>query len=238
MAALLLDLVRLVSLNSLSTSRQPTFDTKHRSAFYTTRSNASAHPYSTTSTMQHPTSEQGLNLLDLPIELLDLIILYCVNTEPMTVNLAPNAGSLTRTLFTFIPRRRRYTVSGYPRNLLLINRLIYRLAFDNIWTHKSLVISLTPSDTLCFLLHALSQQQKDALCKIQLPRFLLSWSFPVNSDIWLVADKEKGESWYEGAKVPEKEVKGKRFQALVGILCKRYACLCRLWKLNIGLIQA
>jgi len=188
--------------------------------------------------MQQTPSEQGLNILDLPIELLDLIILYCVNTEPMSVCLAPNAGSLTRTLFTFIPRRRRYTVSNYPRNLLLINRLIYRLAFNNIWTHKSLIISLTPSDALCFLLHALSQQQKDALCKIQLPRFLLSWSFPVNSDIWLIGGKEKSESWYEGAKDPEREVKGKRFQALVGKLSKRSTCLCQLWKLNVGLTQS
>lgn len=187
--------------------------------------------------MQQSLSVAGLNLLDLPIELLDLIILYCVNTEPMTVSLAPNAGSLTRTLFNFIPRRRRYTVSNYPRNLLLINRLIHQLAFNNIWSHKSLIISLTPSDTLCFLLHALSQQQKNALCKIQLPRFLLSWSFPVNSDIWLIADKEKGESWYEGAKDPAQEVNGKRFQALVATLGKRSTCLCRLWKLNVGLMR-
>jgi hypothetical protein len=182
--------------------------------------------------MQHPTSEPRLNLLDLPIELLDLIILDSINTEPTTVCLAPTASSLTRSLFSFIPRRRRYTVSNYPRNLLLVNRLISRLAFKNIWTDKSLLISLTPSDTLCFLLHGLSQQQQDALCKIQLPRFLLSWSFPVNSDIWLVADKEKGESWYDGAKDPEKELKGKRFQALVGMLGKRSDCVCQPWKLN------
>jgi hypothetical protein len=182
--------------------------------------------------MQHPISEPRLNLLDLPIELLDLIILYCINTEPMTVCLAPTASSLKRSLFSFIPRRRRYTVSNYPRNLLLVNRLISLLAFKNIWTHKSLIISLTPSDTLCFLLHGLSQQQQDALCKIQLPRFLLSWSFPVNSDIWLITDEEKGESWYEGARDPEKEVKGKRFQALVEKLGKRSTCVCQSWKLN------
>lgn len=237
MAALLLDLLCLVSINSLSTTCQP-LHTSRRSAFYLNRFIAEAHPIPTTSPMQQSLSEAGLNLVDLPIELLDLIILYCVNTEPMTVSLAPNAGTLTRALFTFIPRRRRYKVSNYPRNLLLINRLIYRLAFNNIWTHKSLVISLTPSDALCFLLHALSQQQKDALSKIQLPRFLLSWSFPVNSDIWLVAGKERGESWYEGAKDPEKEVKGKRFQALVGMLGKRSACLCQLWRLNMGLTQS
>ncbi|KAG9756299.1 hypothetical protein KCU73_g4994, partial [Aureobasidium melanogenum] len=161
-----------------------------------------------------------MQLLDLPIELLDLIILYCVTTEPTTVTLAPTASSLTRGLFPFVSRRKRYTVENYPYNLLFINRLISRLAFKRIWTEKSLVISLTPSDTLCFLLHGLSQQQKDALCKIQLPRFLLSWSFPVNSDIWLIAGKEKGESWYEGAKNPEMEIPGKRFQKLVGMLAQ------------------
>jgi hypothetical protein len=207
------------------------------STVYTNRFTLVAHSTSITSTMHHPPSVPGLGLLDLPIELLDLIILYCVNTEPMTVCLASTAGPLTRTLFSFIPRRMRYTVSNYPRNLLLVNRLIYHLAFKNIWTHTSLVISLTPSDTLCFLLHGLSQQQKDALCKVQLPRFLLSWSFPVNSDIWLVADKEKGESWYEGAKDPEKEVKGKRLQALVGIIGKRSSCVCQSWKV-MGLIQS
>lgn len=207
------------------------------SAIYTNRFTPMAHSTSITTTMQHPPSESVFNLLDLPIELVDLIVLYCVDTEPMTVCLASSAGPLTRTLFSFIPRRMRYTVSNYPRNLLLVNRLIHRLAFKNIWTHKSLVISLTPSDTLCFLLHGLSQQQKDALCKIQLPRFLLSWSFPVNSDIWLIADKEKGESWYEGAKDPEKEVKGKRLEALVGALGKRSACVCQSWKL-MGLIQS
>ncbi|KAG9660246.1 hypothetical protein KCU95_g19641, partial [Aureobasidium melanogenum] len=159
-----------------------------------------------------------MQLLYLPIELLDLIILYCVTTEPMTVNLAPTATCLTRSLFPFVSRRKRYTVTNYPYNLLLINRLISRLAFKHIWTQKSLIISLTPSDALCFLLHGLSQHQKDALCKVQLPRFLLSWSFPVNSDIWLIAGKEKGESWYEGAKDPEMEVPGKRFQKLVGML--------------------
>ncbi|THZ83192.1 hypothetical protein D6C84_05180 [Aureobasidium pullulans] len=51
-----------------------------------------------------------------------------------------------------------------------------------------------------------------------MPRFLLSWSFPVNEDIWLIAGKEKTASWYEGAKDPEKEVKGKRFLALTGML--------------------
>ncbi|KAK6002738.1 hypothetical protein QM012_001488 [Aureobasidium pullulans] len=159
-----------------------------------------------------------MQLLDLPIELLDLIILYCVTSESMTVTLAPTASSLTRSLFPFVSRRKRYTVANYPCNLLLINRLINRLAFKHIWTEKSLVISLTPSDALCFLLHGLSQQQKDALCKIQLPRFLLSWSFPVNSDIWLIAGKEEGDSWYEGAKDPEMDTHGKRFQTLVGML--------------------
>lgn len=236
MTALLLDLLCFVFVDSLSTRYQPLHAT-HRSAFYINTSSSAVYPTSITSTMQLPPSTPGLNLLDLPIELLDLIILYCVNTEPMTVSLAPNAGVLTRTMFTFIPRRRRYTVSNYPRNLLLINRLIHRLAFNNIWTHKSLIISLTPSDTLCFLLHALSQQQKDALCKIQLPRFLLSWSFPVNSDIWLIADKEKGDSWYAGAKDPEKEGKGARFRALVHMLGKRSTCLCQLWNLNVGLMR-
>ena len=188
--------------------------------------------------MQQHLSARGINLLDLPIELLDLIILYCVNTEPMTVSLAPTASSLTRSLRSLVSRRRRYTITNYPRNLLRVNRLISQLAFSNIWTHKSLIISLTPSDTLCFLLHGLSQQQKDALCKTQLPRFLLSWSFPVNSDIWLIANKEKGESWYEGAKDPEKEVKGKRFQALVDMLGKRSSCVCQSWKLNMGLIRS
>ena len=234
MAGLLLDSMCLASINSLSTTFE-LLHANHRSTYHLNRFTAVAHPTSITSIMQHPASKQGLNLLDLPMELLDLIILYCVNTEPMNVCLAPSAGSLTRTLFTFIPRRRRYIVSNYPRNLLLINRLIYRLAFNNIWTHKSLIISLTPSDALCFLLHALSQQQKDALCKIQLPRFLLSWSFPISSDIWLVAGKEKGESWYEGAGDPEKEVKGKRFQELVHMLGKRSTCLCQLWKLSTGL---
>ncbi|KAH0348983.1 hypothetical protein KCU83_g5726, partial [Aureobasidium melanogenum] len=177
-----------------------------------------------------------MQLLDLPIELLDLIILYCVTTEPIIVTLASTASSLTRSLFPFVSRRKRYTVANYPYNLLLINRLIFRLAFKHIWTRKSLVISLTPSDTLCFLLHGLSQQQKDALCKIQLPRFLLSWSFPVNSDIWLIAGKEEGESWYEGAKDPEMEIPGKRFQKLVGMLGKRPSCACQTWKLNMGLI--
>jgi hypothetical protein len=187
--------------------------------------------------MQHPPSVSGLGLLDLPIELLDMIALYCVGTEPMNVRLAPIAGSLTRSILSFIPRRKRYTVDNCPRDMLLINRLISHLAFRNIWTYKSLVISLTPSDTLCFLLHGLSQQQQDALCKIQLPRFLLSWSFSVKSDIWLIASKEKGESWYEGAGDPEKEVKGERFKALVGKLGKRSACVHQSWKLDIGLIQ-
>ncbi|KAI4724184.1 hypothetical protein E4T49_08084 [Aureobasidium sp. EXF-10728] len=170
--------------------------------------------------MQHPSPVLKVGLLDLPIELLDLIVLYCVTTEPMTVSLAPTASSLTRSLFPFVSRRKRYTTTNYPYNLLLVNRLISRLAFGHIWTRKSLVISLTPSDTLCFLLHGLSQRQKDALCKVQLPRFLLSWSFPVNSDIWLIAGKEKTESWYEGAKDPEGESKGKRFQALIGMLAQ------------------
>lgn len=176
-----------------------------------------------------------MQLLDLPIELLDLIILNCVTTEPMTVTLAPTASSLTRSLFPFVSRRKRYTVTNYPYDLLLINCLISRLAFEHIWTEKSLIISLTPSDTLCFLLHGLSQRQKDALCKIQLPRFLLSWSFPVNSDIWLIAGKEEGESWYEGAKDEEMETPGKRFQKLIGMLGKRPSCACQ-WKLNMGLI--
>jgi hypothetical protein len=188
--------------------------------------------------MHHPPSVTDLGLLDLPIELLDMIIFYCVGTEPMTVRLAPAAGSLTRGIFSFIPRRKRYTVDNYPRDMLLINRLISHLASRNIWTYKSLVVSLTPSDTLCFLFHGLSRQQQEALCKIQLPRFLLSWSFPVNSDIWLIANKERGESWFEGAGDPGKEVKGKRFQALVGMLGKRSACVRQSWKLNIGLIQA
>lgn len=171
----------------------------HWSAIHTNTSISAAHSTSNSSSMQHPPSVSGLGLLDLPIELLDMIIIYCVGTEPMTVRLAPTAGSFTRSIFSFIPRRKCYTVDSCPRDLLLINRLISHLAFRNIWTYKSLVVYLTPSDTLCFLLHGLSRQQQEALCKIQLPRFLLSWSFPVNSDIWLIASKEKGESWYEGA---------------------------------------
>jgi hypothetical protein len=232
----LLNLPCLVSIIS-SLKLTDHLTSNNLSAIYTNRFTLVAHSTSITSTMHRPPTVPGLNLLDLPIELLNLIVLYCVNTEPMTVCLASTAGPLTRTLFSFIPRRMRYTVSNYPRNLLLVNCLIYHLAFKNIWTHKSLIISLTPSDTLCFLLHGLSQQQKDALCKIQLPRFLLSWSFPVNSDIWLVADREKGESWYEGAKDPEKEVKGKRFEALVGTLGKRSNYVCQSWKL-MGLIQS
>lgn len=177
----------------------------------------------------------AMQLLDLPMELLDLVVLHCVTTEPITVTLAPTASSLTRSLFSFVSRRKRYTVANYPYNLLLVNRLMSRLAFKHIWTRKSLVISLTPSDTLCFLLHGLSQQQKDALRKIRLPRFLLSWSFPVNSDIWLIAGKEEGESWYEGAKDPAMETPGKRFQALVGMLGKRPSCACQTW-LSMGLI--
>ncbi|KAH0253745.1 hypothetical protein KCU91_g18339, partial [Aureobasidium melanogenum] len=124
-----------------------------------------------------------MQLLDLPIELLDLIILYCVTTEPIIVTLASTASSLTRSLFPFVSRRKRYTVANHPYNLLLINRLIFRLAFKHIWTRKSLVISL-------------------------------------NSDIWLIAGKEEGESWYEGAKDPEMEIPGKRFQKLVGMLAQ------------------
>jgi hypothetical protein len=208
------------------------------SAIHTNRFTSAAHSTSDSSSMQHPPSVSGLGLLDLPIELLDMIILYCVGTEPMNVRLAPTAGSLTRSILSFIPRRKRYIVDNCPRDMLLIDRLISHLAFRNIWTYKSLVISLTPSDTLCFLLHGLSQQQQDALCKVQVPRFLLSWSFPVSSDIWLVANKDKGVSWYEGAGDPERVAKGKRFLALVGMLGKNTSCVCQSWKLNLGLIQA
>ncbi|KAI5193617.1 hypothetical protein E4T38_09847 [Aureobasidium subglaciale] len=154
----------------------------------------------------------------MPMEILDHIVLFCVGTEPITVGLAPTVSSLTRSLFPFVSRRKRYVVTRYPYNLLLINRLISRLAFKHIWSSQSLVISLTPSDALCFLLHGLGQQQRGALCKIQLPRFLLSWTIPVNSDIWLVAGKEKTESWYDGAKDPKKELKGERFRALTSML--------------------
>jgi hypothetical protein len=233
-------LLNLLCLISIIHSHQPIdhLTLYHWSAIHTNRFTSVAHSNPNSSSMQHPPSVSGLGLLDLPIELLDMIILYCVGPEPMTVRLAPIAGSLTRSIFSLIPRRKRYTVDNCPRDMLLINRLISHLALRNIWTYKSLVISLTPSDTLCFLLHGLSRQQQDALCKIQLPRFLLSWSFPVNSDIWLIANKEKGESWYEGAGDPEKEVKDKRFQALVEKLGKRSACIRQSWKLNIGLIQA
>ncbi|CAD0059190.1 unnamed protein product [Aureobasidium pullulans] len=190
------------------------------------------------STMQHSTSVPKTGLLDLPVELLDQIILYCVDTQPMTICLAPTSASLTRSLFPFVSRRKRYTVTNYPYALLLTNRLISNLAFKHIWSHKSLVINLTAADALCFLIHGLSLQQRDALCRLQMPRFLLSWSFPVNEDIWLIAGKEKTASWYEGAKDPEKEVKGKRFLALTGMLGKRVACVCRPWKMNMGLIQA
>jgi hypothetical protein len=190
----------------------------------------------TSSMQQSPVSK--FSLLDLPVELLDQIVLHCVNNEPITVRLASNSSSLTRNLLPFVSRRKRYTVGNFPHSLLLTNRIISRLAFNRVWKRKPLIISLAPSDALCFLLHGLSRQQRDALCRIQLPRFLLSWQFPVNSDIWLIAGKEKNGSWYAGAKDPVAEERGKRFLALTGMLGKRASCGCQSWKLNLGLIQS
>jgi hypothetical protein len=45
---------------------------------------------------------------------------------------------LTRSILSFIPRRKRYTVDNCPRDMLLINRLISHLGFQE---HMDLQVS-------------------------------------------------------------------------------------------------
>lgn len=187
-------------------------------------------------TMHSFSSVKRPGLMDLPTELLDQIVRYSITTEPITVSLAPTSGSMTRNLIPSVSRRKRYRVINYPYSLLLTNHLLSRLAFKYTWSRKPLLLSLTAAHALCFLQHELSPRQKEALCRVRLPRFLLSWTWPVNSDIWLIPGKDGATTWYEGAGDADGEAKGQRFRALVAMLGKRASCACQPWKLSMGII--
>lgn len=170
----------------------------------------------------HPPTKTGL--LDLPVELLDEILLWCITIEPVTVSLAPIPPRVNKRIKS-ASFRGSYIVANYPHSLLLTNRLISQITFSHIWHRKSLVLSMSVADSLCFLQHALSERQRDMLRRVRFPRLILSWTLPVGADIWLCHDKNECERWYEDAKTEFDRPNMNRLQALMGLLAKRLSLI-------------
>ena len=132
--------------------------------------------------------QKPLTLTDLPTEILEQIISHALPQETnQSVYITRQRGSPD-----FSPQdlvngdiRRKWSASAYPLDLLSINRRISDIAFAIIWREMAFVLSLSSTDALCFLTHALSTRQRSALRRIRLTRFMLSAEDGVGDDIWL-----------------------------------------------------
>ena len=138
------------------------------------------------------TKKHGANLGDLPTEILEQIFgyLYGSSDKVIHINRAPGSSDFSTKDLVNGDIRRKWTAHAYPKSLFLVNRRISAIAFDRLWSETTFVLSLSSTDSLCFLKYALSERQRVALRRIRFTRFMLSWEDGVGDDIWLTGRKQ------------------------------------------------
>ena len=145
----------------------------------------SALPPPTITEAIYPRKPSPLTLPDLPTEILEQILSYCIRPAENAKVIISRRPTLTDTTPSTIHHHSTWSVQGYPYALLLINRRVSAIAFSLLWRSTAFILSLSPADALCFLAHTLSPRQRAALRRIRLTRFMLSVQDAVGDDIWL-----------------------------------------------------
>lgn len=181
--------------------------------------------------------QKKASLMDLPNEILDTIVGYAIAPSTLssaTENIITVSRKQSETACTAADIEtgavvHKWDVTNYPSNLFLVNHTLSAIAFHRVWSDMAVNISLTTSDSLCFLKYALSERQRAAMRRVRFPRFMLSWADPVGKDVWLregarhgriapgfVVDEERKRA-EEVAVQPSMS----RMQSLVGLLQTR-----------------
>lgn len=132
------------------------------------------------------------SLMDLPNEVLDTIIAYAIapssqhpTQDAITISRKPSEDACTASDIASGKVVHKWHVRNYPSNLFLVNHTISAIAFHRLWSDLPVNVSLTASDSLCFLKYALSDRQRAAMRRVRFPKFILSWADPVGQDVWL-----------------------------------------------------